>query len=485
MRKIIYLLCTISLLTACGRGNITTFETANVSPAIFPDYADVTIPVNIAPLNFKFTEACEAIQVNIKGKTDEIICNGASKISIPSGKWRSLLEKSAGSVLQVTVLAKKEGKWTKYRPFSWHVAADKIDAYLTYRLIDPGYELWNKMGIYQRNLEDYEQTPIYENTMNDLSCINCHSFCNQDPKTFCFHMRAQNTGTYLTRNGKMEKLNMKVDKLYSASRYVYWHPSGKYIAFSINETNQFFHSTDKNRVEVYDKKSEVVIYDVENHTYITNPCLMRSDAFETFPSFSADGKTLYFCSADSVLMPDDFANAKYSICKTDFNPDNGTVSGKIDTLFSARRTGKSATLPRISPDGSYLLFSIADYGQFHIWHKEADLYMINLKTNELFKPENVNSDEVESYHSWSSNSRWMVFSSRRVDGLHTVPFFSYMDKEGKTYKPFMLPQEDADFYDNFTKSYNIPEMVKGKVDPDIYQMDDIVKNSNEVKVGIK
>ena len=49
-------------------------------------------------------------------------------------------------------------------------------SYLAYRLIEPGYELWNQMGIYQRNLEDYKQSPIMENKYSGQNCMNCHSF---------------------------------------------------------------------------------------------------------------------------------------------------------------------------------------------------------------------------------------------------------------------------------------------------------------------
>ena len=73
------------------------------------------------------------------------------------------------------------------------------------------------------------------------------------------------------------------------------------------------------------------------------------------------------------------------------------------------------------------------------------------------------SDDVESYHSWSSNGRWVVFSSRRNDGNYTRPFLAYIDKDGKGRKPFELPQDDPDMHRRFMKSYNIPEFMKGPV----------------------
>ena len=104
------------------------------------------------------------------------------------------------------------------------------------------------------------------------------------------------------------------------------------------------------------------------------------------------------------------------------------------------------------------MFTKADYGNFPIWHKESRLHTINLTTGER--------DSISiraSYHSWSSNSRWVVCSSRCDDGLYTRPYIFHIDAKGKTSKPFALPQSDGRYYLRKMKSYNIPEFTKDKV----------------------
>jgi len=133
---------------------------------------------------------------------------------------------------------------------------------------------------------------------------------------------------------------------------------------------------------------------------------------------------------------------------------------------SADQTGRSVSFPRISPDGSTLVFTLSDYGNFSIWHREADLFRLDMKTGFYNPIDVVNSPETESYHSWSSNSRWIIFSSRRVDGLYTRPFIAHMDEDGAFSKPFMVPQKDPGFYDACLRSFNIPEFVTGKVNTD-------------------
>ena len=46
-------------LMACS-GPVRIQKNLEVKPEIFPDYADVTIPPNIAPLNFKLKDPCHS-----------------------------------------------------------------------------------------------------------------------------------------------------------------------------------------------------------------------------------------------------------------------------------------------------------------------------------------------------------------------------------------------------------------------------------------
>lgn len=433
-------------------------------PDIFPDYAGVTIPANVAPLNFRLKQPCEEAYAVLQGSGNDITVKAKKgEFRIPPSAWKKLAEAAKGKAITVAVTAcGPEGKWETFEPFNLYVAEEEMDPYIAYRLIEPGYQLWNKMGLYQRNLESYKQSPIIESRFTGENCMNCHSFCMQDPGRMLFHMRDKYPGTYMIRDGKIEKLNTKTEQTISALVYPSWHPTGKYVAFSVNNTKQGFHLNDANRVEVYDEASDVVVYDVEKHEIVTAPQLFSKKAYETFPTFSPDGKTLYFCSADSLLMPESFDSLRYSLCSISFNPETRGFGSEVDTLYNARR-GMSASFPRVSPDGKFLLYTLSGYGNFSIWHKDADLYMADLSTKESRRMDELNTGDVESYHSWSSNSRWVVFSSRRIDGLYTRPYFAHIGADGKAGKPFLLPQKDATFYDRFMKSYNIPEFIKGKV----------------------
>ncbi len=454
----------LAYLGACSNLNIKTDKIVDVYPEIQPDYTDVTIPPNIAPLRFglkmeaedaiaRFSTENYSFQVRMKKRT----------FPISEGDWKKLLAQSVGKQAKIELFVLTNGEWIAYKPFFIQVSTDSIDAYLAYRKIAPGYELWNHLGIYQRELSSFKETPILENYQTGENCMNCHSFHNCRADRFLFHMRRKFGGTYLVHGKEVEKLNTKTPETISDLVYPSWHPAGRYVAFSTNITKQFFFPNDPNRIEVYDMESDVVVYDTENHELITTPALFSKDAFETFPAFSADGKILYFCTAEARLMPDEFRKVKYSLCAISFDAETRTFGTEVDTLFSALREDKSVSFPRVSPDGRFLMYTRFDYGNFSIWHKESDLYMIDLQTGMHQCLDALNSPDVESYHAWSSNGRWVVFSSRREDGLYTRPYFVHISETGKAAKPFLLPQSRSDFYLDLMQSYNIPEFVDGKV----------------------
>ncbi len=453
----------LALFFSCS-DSVQVSETLDRKPAIVPDYADITIPANIAPLNFSLKDSMEDAQVVLSYSDQRIeVKSKDNQFVFPTSKWKRLLSSAAGNEVEVVVRVKEKGKWLEYAPVKWSVAAEPVDPYIAYRLIAPGYTLWNKMGLYQRDLESYTETPIIENKMSGRNCVNCHSFCMQNPDKMLFHMRETYPGTILVDGDKIEKLNTKTEQTISSLVYPSWHPSGKYVAFSVNNTKQGFHANDRNRIEVFDEASDVVVYDVVKHEIVTTAKLFSKDAFETFPTFSPDGKTLYFCTAAARPIPKEYSEVKYNLCSIGFDPEARSFGSVVDTLYNAAVSGQSASFPRVSPDGKHVMYTVSGYGNFSIWHKDADLYMADLSTGESVPLDILNSDDVESYHSWSSNSRWVIFSSRRIDGLYTRPYIAYIDENGKACKPFLLPQKDTGFYDRFMMSYNIPEFITGKV----------------------
>ena len=456
----------------CCNGSVRQAVTTDAYPDIFPDYREVTIPVNIAPLNFGLRDSSERMEVRfLRDGQTALTCKGRKSTGIKESAWRNMLRQAAGTALQVQVYSRRAGRWNAYRPFNIHVANDSIDPYIAYRLIEPGYEQWDRMGIYQRNLSAFDESAIIVNTLTGWNCVNCHSFHNYHPRRMMFHARAgKNSGTFLFANDTMKRINTKTEHAESAATYPMWHPSGDYIAFSINSPRQAFHLLPGKKIEVYDLESDLAVWDVKNGAVIRDARFTTKDVWETFPAWSPDGKWLYYCVAEKKNMPFESKQLMYALCRVEFDAANGRFGHQVDTVIRPATSGISVSLPRISPDGRYLLYTASAYGTMPHCRSETNLEMIDLNDGSPVDIQLINSAESDSYHSWSSNGRWIVVGSRRMDGLYTRLFFAYFDPAGQIHKPFLLPQRNPEDNTLHLKSYNVPEFVKGKVELNPYEV---------------
>ena len=459
------------VLVACSP-TPTNVTKVKQTPEIYPDYVGVTIPVDIAPLNFAMADdAFATIDVEVKGTKGGSIHANGDYADFDVDEWHQLLKQNKGGALTFVVCAKKDGQWTGYQEFTVNVSDEPLEAWgITYRRIPPSYEMYSKMGLYQRNLSNFDEEALLVNTQTPNQCLNCHTANRTNPDQFVFHVRGNHGATAIGKGG-IELLKAKNDSLGGSMVYPYWHPGGRYCAFSTNKTSQMFHTNMKNkRIEVYDSSSDVFVYDTETHTVLGDTIIMKKYWAENTPAFSPDGKWLYFTTAKRQIYPTDYDKEKYSLCRISFDEKTGKLGEQVDTLISTESTGKSYTWPRPSYDGRFLMYTQTDFGYFSIWHPEADLWLLDLQTGETRPMTEVNSERTESWHNWNVNSRWFLFTSRRENGLYTQIYLSMLDKQGQATKPFLLPQRDPKrYYRELLYSFNTPDFTSKPVDYDSYQ----------------
>ena len=485
--RYIFNLLVLLVLVGCS-SKVENATKVNELPKIYPDYVGVTIPAEIAPLNFSCTDAdIDCMDVVVKGSKGGEIHTQGDEADFDIADWHELTAKNKGGQLTFTVCIRKDGQWKQYKDFNVSVSNYALDEWgLTYRRIAPGYEVFSHMGLYQRDLSTFDEYAIIENTQVPGMCVNCHSAHQKDPKKFVFHVRGDHGATMFQIDGKREWLKASNEQLGGSMVYPYWHPNGKFCAFSTNQTRQGFHVVSNKRVEVLDLSSDVFVYNPETHEILTDSLLQTKDWSENSPVFSPDGRTLYYMTCYQQEYPAHFKDEKYNLCKIDFNPETGKFGEKVDTIFNAVAMGKSLTWPRPSYDGKYMLFTLIDYGYFSVWHSESDQWLLDLQTGEARELKEINSDKADSYHNWNLNSHWVVFTSRRDDGLYSRLYLACVDDKGRFSKPFMLPQRHPlEYYSESLYSFNVPDFTKTKVEFDADEAGREIQSDKRVETKVK
>jgi len=497
---IVCALIAVSLFYACNDRKVTITQYSSIDrPAkVQPDYAGSVIPPNIAPLNFVIQQEGAGYFVRIyceKGNPIEIFSKKPT-IVIPKRAWHELLDLNRGRQLNLDVYvgtaagassSKGENiRWSRFQTLTAEIAHEDIDTFLVYRKIRPAHGTWRDMGIYQRNLGSFSESVILDNGYFKHGCVNCHAFCRNRAEKMLLGIRSPVYGSsaLLVEGDKVRKIGTKFG-------YTSWHPSGRVAAFSVNKVRQLFHAAASEVRDVMDFDSLMAYYLVESESVKTTPNLARKDRLETYPTWSADGRYLYFCSApvtwsDKTVVPESYDQIKYDLVRASYDLDRDQW-GQLESVLSAEDTDLSILLPRISPDGRWLLFCMCDYGCFPVYRQSSDLYIMDLEaakqTGEYkYNRLDINSSESESWHSWSSNSRWIVFSSKRGSGVFTRTYIAYVDKSGKVHKPIRLPQKDPTYYESCLWTYSVPELVIEPVRVTREKLGRVVRSSRNIPI---
>jgi hypothetical protein len=242
----------------------------------------------------------------------------------------------------------------------------------------------------------------------------------------------------------------------------------------------FFHTTGEEVRDTIDLDSALAYFVVDSKTVRTSPEISKKDQLENWPAWSGDGRYLYFCSTpkawtaqEKIFPPHGYEKVKYDLVRISYDIESDKW-GKVETVISAKDTGLSIAMPRTSPDGHWLMFCMCKYGYFPTWQTDSDLYMMDLKAAQEtgryeYRRLELNSDKSESWHSWSSNSRWIAFS--------------YIDESGRAYKPLIVPQKDPAFYNYCIETFNTPEFVTGPIAATGERLAQVARGS--IKVSVK
>lgn len=465
------MLTSVSCTLFCKQKMADIITELSVSATVFPDYADTLIlPPNIAPLDFRilsdsFSSGPYCVRLYVQSSagelTDSLHLETKRFVRFSLSSWQRCLKEAAmceGNLIVNIFGQNKEGNWVKYAPKIWRVVSDSIDPYLVYRVGPYGDNPGHNLQICERSLSDFSQRILMDNRFTDYSCMNCHTNSNNNSQKLMIHLRWQHAGTLIIDGEKTWKI--AIPEGYPDLRLVYpsWSRDGRYIAFASPRIQAFYYANKFSTQDIIsDTLGKILLYDLEENRLFSCPEL-TDDRYEfSFPAWNPDGNKLYFCRADKTQDPKDF---KYNLCVIDFNT-KSQAFGKTKLVHNFKADGKSVSIPQVHPDGRYILTTTLPSGSFPA-HNLGDLSLTDLWTGKVRDVDELNTPDSERYHHWSSNGRWVVFGSQRTNGGTALIYISYFDCRGRFSTPFVLPQNEDNFYLKNTRSFLFPTLSRTK-----------------------
>jgi len=485
---------------------IVQFRQLHRPPMIYPDYASTVIPPNIAPLRFVVMEEGTAFLTRIGSSRGEVIEVHSTHpaMLIPEEAWHRLLAQNRNEEIYFEVSVRAaDGQWDRFERITNKIATEEADCYLVYRKTTPGAGLVNnRLCIYQRSMWSYNEDVVLDSRHVGGGCLNCHSFRKNRGDIMLMGFRSQwnGDGTVFVDDGVAHKIPAKFG-------FTSWHPSGRLAVYSINNLTLIYRPKGREFRESVNLDSALLYYRVDERTIKTASVLSQKDRLENWPAWSADGRHLYFCRAlrtwspesglpqsraahqepsASINHPERYREVKYDLVRVGYDLEQDKWH-EPQTILSSQDTGLSIAIPRTSPDGRWLSFCMLDRGYFPGYDESSDIYLVDLRSAKEtgryeYRRLELNSSRSEAWHTWSSNSRWIAFSSKRDNGVFTRLYVSYVNGAGRAYKPLLLPQEDPSYLGSEVRTYNLPEFL---VTPVVVTGDDlgrVIRSSAELSV---
>lgn len=244
-------------------------------------------------------------------------------------------------------------------------------------------------------------------------------------------------------------------------------PDGRYVISTVKDRAVFVATPGIEYSQLFFPiKGILVVYDTQKETYTPlkgadDPAYVQSN-----PTWSPDGKHVVFArakvyekptiaNANSILLDEhdvpefveDKEPFKYDLYRVPFNEGRG---GKAEPIKGASHNGMSNFFAKYSPDGKWIVFTQAE--NYMLLMPDSVLYIVPAQGGEARRLR-ANTANMNSWHSFSSNGKWLVFSSKAYSP-YTQLFLTHIDEQGRSTPPVLL-----DHFTDPDRAANIPEFV--------------------------
>jgi Tfp pilus assembly protein PilF/dipeptidyl aminopeptidase/acylaminoacyl peptidase len=326
------------------------------------------------------------------------------------------------------------------------------------------------------SIDSQDQPPI---VLEDLPvCGNCHSFSSDGSVLGLDVDYGNDKGAYAVLP-VAPQITLNDEKIITWSDYKKGDgettfgllsqvsPDGRYVISTVKDRAVFVATPDIWFSQLFFPiKGILVVYDTQTGTYQALPGADDPEYVQSNPTWSPDGKSIVFArtkayrkdivaNATSVLLSEkdvpEFVNDKepfkFDLYRVPFNDGRG---GKAEPIEGASHNGKSNYFAKFSPDGKWIIFCKAE--NYMLLMPDSELYIIPAAGGEARRLR-ANTPRMNSWHSWSSNGRWLVFSSK-ANTAYTQLFLTHIDEDGQSTPPVVLER-----FTGADRAANIPEFV--------------------------
>ncbi|HUV39927.1 MAG TPA: hypothetical protein VMY39_09955, partial [Planctomycetota bacterium] len=361
------------------------------------------------------------------------------------------------------------------------VSRDPADSAVVYRLVDPPFARYKTPDIYVRDLREKEPR-VFLRSRREY-CFNCHTFSRKSGTAgkLVFQVRYMGKKKFdvpvyfavydiARHEGVRTSLPWKIQM----TTFMAWSPDETKMALSANQNIATLPPVVYETQQAGMPTSDLAVYDTVNQTASLLPGADHPDRIEIYPRWTPDGQQIVYCRSPAGVHP---ALMKLQLCVIDYNDGRGEVEGR--PIVPARDLDKSNYYPRFSPDGRWLSFVRSDGGS--MIKSSSDIYLLAWKDRDREDVKAMRLDSnapwaADSWYSWSSNSRWIVFASKRDDGVFARLYLTHVDEHGKASVPVRVPLTDPPMM-----SFNVPEFVASVPPIEERELYEQVRVDREVK----
>lgn len=322
-------------------------------------------------------------------------------------------------------------------------------------------------------------------------CANCHSFTPQGNNIAMDVDARDDKGAYVITKVD-EKISFPEDSIihwsdFQEGKFTYGllsqiSPDGRYVVSTLRDCEIFADRKDLEYSQLFFPfKGILVVYDRSENRYFELEGANDTTLVQSNPIWTPDGKYIYFTrtkakqfeesgihngSVPEAIDKEQYHKflksymdrdslIKFDIYKISFNEGKGGVAVPVE---GASNNGMSNYFPKISPDGKWLVYCQAE--SFMLLQKDSKLNIIPAEGGKSRRL-NANTSNMNSWHSWSPNSKWLVFSTKMLSP-YTQLFLTHIDENGNDSPPVYLENFSFDNY-----AANIPEFVNIEYDKNI------------------